>query len=47
LSSLDWQFDVKRIAAAKGEKSVTLDFAVNVLHMFLLNMKHVEFEGRR
>jgi hypothetical protein len=39
------QFDLTKIAVETGKKSVTLDFALNVLPIFLLNMESVEFEG--
>ena len=39
------KFDLTKIAAETGKKSVTLDFALNVLPIFLLNMETVEFEG--
>jgi hypothetical protein len=44
-SSPERQFDVTKIAAETGKKSVTFDFALNVLPIFLLNMESAEFEG--
>jgi hypothetical protein len=37
-------FDLVKMALEAGKKSVTMDFAFNVLPVFLLNMEHVEFE---
>jgi hypothetical protein len=39
------QFDLTKIGRETGKKSVTLDFALNVLPIFLLNHEEVEFEG--
>lgn len=44
-STPERQFDLTKIAVETGKKSVTLDFALNVLPIFLLNMESVEFEG--
>lgn len=38
-------FDLAKIARETGKKSVTLDFSLNVLPIFLLNMESEEFEG--
>jgi hypothetical protein len=37
--------DIEKIAAEIGKKQVTLDFALNVMPIFFLNMEFVEFEG--
>jgi hemerythrin-like domain-containing protein len=44
-SSLERDFDLAKIAREAGKKSVTLDFALNVLPIFLLNMESDEFKG--
>jgi hypothetical protein len=37
--------DIVKIAREQGKKQVTLDFLLNVMPMFLLNMEDVEFEN--
>jgi hypothetical protein len=37
--------DLAKMALEAGKKSVTKDFVLNVLPVFLLNMETVEFEG--
>ncbi|KAE8452224.1 hypothetical protein EG329_001691 [Mollisiaceae sp. DMI_Dod_QoI] len=44
-ASPDRQFDLVKIEREEGKKMVNLDFALNVLPMFLNNMESVEFEG--
>lgn len=44
-TSPERQFDLTKIALETGKKSVTLDFALNVLPIFMLNHESVEFEG--
>jgi hypothetical protein len=44
-SSPERQFDLTKIALEAGKKSVTFEFALNVLPIFLLNHESVEFEG--
>ncbi|KAJ8101291.1 hypothetical protein POJ06DRAFT_251085 [Lipomyces tetrasporus] len=43
-STPERQFDLTEIARETGKKTVTLDFAMNVLPIFLNNMESVEFE---
>ncbi|KAF4635464.1 hypothetical protein G7Y89_g2641 [Cudoniella acicularis] len=44
LCTAERQFDLAAIAAETGKRSVTLEFAFNVLPIFLGNMETVEFE---
>lgn len=44
-SSPERQFNLEQIARVTGKKSVTLDFALNVMPIFLQNMESVEYEG--
>jgi hypothetical protein len=44
-STTERPFDLVKMALEAGKKSVTMDFAFNVLPVFLLNMEHIEFEG--
>lgn len=37
--------DLVKMALEAGKKSVTTDFVLNILPVFLLNMEHTEFEG--
>jgi len=39
------QFDLVKIEQEEGKKAITLDFAFNVLPIFMNNMESVEFEG--
>ena len=39
------QFDLVEIGRETGKKAINLDFALNTLPIFLLNMESVEFEG--
>ena len=44
-ASPERQFDILKIEHEQGKKAVTLDFALNVLPIFMNNMETVEFEG--
>ncbi|KAK0118896.1 hypothetical protein ONS95_007768 [Cadophora gregata] len=44
-ASPERQFDLLKIEHEEGKKAVTLDFAFNVLPIFMNNMETVEFEG--
>lgn len=46
-SSPEKPIDLEQIARVTGKKSVTLDFALNVMPVFLQNMETVEFEEGR
>ena len=46
-SNPDRHFDLAEIAKETGKKSVTLDFCLNVMPVFLNNMEFVEFENGR
>jgi len=43
-ASPDRKFDIVKIEQEQGKKAVTLDFALNVLPIFLNNMESAEFE---
>ncbi|KAH7417040.1 hypothetical protein BKA64DRAFT_286380 [Cadophora sp. MPI-SDFR-AT-0126] len=44
-ASPERQFDLMKIEYEEGKKAVTLDFAFNVLPIFMNNMETMEFEG--
>jgi len=44
-ASPERQFDLVKIEREQGKKAVNLNFALNVLPIFLNNMESVEFEG--
>jgi len=44
-ASPERRFDLVKIGRETGKKTINLDFALNTLPIFLLNMESVEFEG--